>query len=252
MLHRYPIFFIFCFCVGLQAFGQQVFVLKGVISKKSTAERVPQVLIKNLRSHDIMMSDELGWFSVKAAIGDTLVFNKNDYTEQKITVTSTTDMPVYMQPVIKLDVVTVQGQSKRQEINDVMSEYRSQGTFYDGKPPVLSFLTSPITGIYELFGKTPNEAKRFASYSKGEMEYAEVRRRYTVKLVKQVTGTSDSTARKFMEYYTPSYEDLKAWNDYDLIKNIKKSYGYYDKNKDKLKLQNINAPLLINADGKKP
>ncbi len=50
-----------------------------------------------------MMSDELGWFTVKAAAGDTLLFTKDDYTDQKIVIINGSDMPVYMQPIIKLD-----------------------------------------------------------------------------------------------------------------------------------------------------
>ena len=39
-----------------------------------------------------------------------------------------------MEPVINLNEVTVKGQTKRQELSEVMSDYRKQGTFYDGKP----------------------------------------------------------------------------------------------------------------------
>lgn len=226
-------------------FAQQIFTLKGVISKKLTVERVPQVVITDLKSREIMMSDELGWFSIRVAIGDTLLFTKNDYTDQKIVVAGTADIPVYMQPVIKLKEVSVVGLSKKQELNQVMKEYHSEGTFYNGKPPILSFLSSPLTGLYELFGKTPQEAKRFAKYSKDEVEYAEVKRRYNLKFVKQVTNSTDSLAKKFMDFYTPTFEDLKAWNDYELISQTKKSYEYYLKNKDKFDLENINAPHLI-------
>lgn len=191
------------------------------------------------------MSDELGWFNVKAAVGDTLLFRKKDFADQKVAIMASGDIPVYMQPVINLAEVTVKGQTTKQELNDVMKQYKTDGTFYDGKPPVLSFLSSPLTGIYELFGKTPNEAKRFARYSKSELEYTEVERRYTIALVKRVTKTSDSTAKKFMEYYTPSYEDLKEWNDYELIKRIEKAYDYYDKNKDYMDLEHITHPILV-------
>jgi hypothetical protein len=228
----------------LKASAQQVFTIHGVVSKKLTVERVSQAVIRNLKTSELMMSDELGWFTIKASVGDTLLFTKQDYTDQKVVILNGSDIPVYMQPVIKLATVTVKGQSTKQELNEVMSDYKKNGTFYDGKPPILSFLTNPLTGIYELFGKTPNEAKRFAAYSKSEQEYAEVRRRYTLTLVKRITNAPDSTAKKFMRYYTPSYEDLKGWNDYDLMKQIRKSYDYYAENKDKMKLEELNFPSL--------
>jgi len=250
MRSRCSILLIMFFCLSLSAVGQKVLTIHGVVSKKLSAERVSQVLITDLRSRDVMMSDELGWFTVKAAVGDTLLFSKADYTDQKIVITNGSDLPVYMQPVIHLATVSVKGETKKQELNDVMADYKKQGTFYDGKPPALSFLTSPLTGLYELFGKTPGEAKRFKAYTRGELEYTEVQRRYTLELVKRVTNAPDSTAKKFMEYYTPSYEDLKEWNDYDLIKQIKKSYAYYDENKDSIDLPHLIAPRLEKADEK--
>ncbi|MEO6632220.1 MAG: hypothetical protein ABIN13_10875, partial [Mucilaginibacter sp.] len=148
---RCKFFFIIMFCLGvlLEAKAQEAFVLKGVISRNISVERLAQVLITNLRTKNIMMSDELGWFSISAAIGDTLLFNKTNYTDLKIVVKEKEDIPVYMQPVIVLDQVTINGQSKKQELSDIMKDYRRQGIYYNGKPPVLSFLTSPLTGLYE-------------------------------------------------------------------------------------------------------
>jgi hypothetical protein len=249
MNYRFLIFMMFCFCLVLNASAQQAFILKGVVSKKLSGERIAQVVINNLRSKEIMMSDELGWFSIKAAVGDTLLFTKADYTDQKIVVSGTSDIPVYMQPVIKLATVTIQGQTKKQELNDVMNDYRKLGTFYDGKPPVLSALASPITGLYELFGKTPGEARRFKAFTKEEMEYAEVHKRYNVKLIVRVTNITDSAAKKFMAYYTPSYQDLKGWNDYDLIRRVKEEYAYYEANKRNLGLHELELAPQPSAGG---
>jgi hypothetical protein len=253
MQFRYVLLIMTLFFFTLKVSGQQIFTIRGVTSKNLSGLRIAQVVITNLRSKDIIESDDLGWFSIKAAVGDTLLFNKNDYTSQKIAITGSGDLPVYMQPVIILNQVTIQGQTKRQELNEVMGDYRKEGTFYDGKPPVLSFLTSPITGIYELFGATPNRAKRFASFSKGEEEYAAVHKRYNVAFVKRVTNASDSVAINFMKYYTPSFEDLKGWNDYELIKNVQKNYDYYDKSSNKSSLENLNTPPpLIPVKKKNP
>ena len=157
-----------------------------------------------------MMSDELGGFNIKALPGDTLLVTKNDYTPQKAVVINGYEMAIYLQPIIKLTEVTIKDQTKKQELNQVMREYRSQGTFYNGKPPVLSFLNSPLTGLYELFGKTPGEARRFAAYSKDELEYTQVHKRYTKTLVKSITKLPDDEVLKFMETFTPSFEDLKV------------------------------------------
>ncbi|TSD63960.1 hypothetical protein FFF34_015455 [Inquilinus sp. KBS0705] len=214
-------------CLISVVYAQQT--IKGTVYRKISSERLSQVLVTNLHTKAIMMSDELGGFTIKATIGDTLVFDKNEYTPQRQIVTGY-DMVVYMQPEIQLGGVTIKGQTKKQELNEIMSDYRKQGTFYNGKPPALSFLTSPLTGIYELFGKTPGRAKKFAQYTKMELEATEVDRRYNKSFVKRVTGLNDSTVVKFMQYYRPTYDDLKLWNDYDLINHIKSQLEYYRKN----------------------
>src|SRR5580698_5029954 len=78
--------FVAGFLLMLNASGQQVLTIHGVTSKKLSPDRVSQVVIRNLRSNDIMMSDELGWFTIKAAIGDTILFTKPDYTDQKVVI----------------------------------------------------------------------------------------------------------------------------------------------------------------------
>src|ERR1700712_677930 len=82
--------------------AQQDFTVKGIIFIKSSSERVSQAIITNTRSHDIMMSDELGGFTIKAAKGDTLLFNRLNYTPQKLVITGSDDIAVYLQPVIHL------------------------------------------------------------------------------------------------------------------------------------------------------
>lgn len=248
---RFTLQLLVCFCFVLNASAQE-FTLKGVTSKKNTPERVGQVMIKDLKTNTTIMSDDLGWFTIKTNVGDTLLFTKEKYTPQKIEVLNNSDMPVYLQPQIVLAEVKITGQTKRQEVNEIMGDYRKQGTFYNGKPPITSFVTNPLTGIYELFGKTPNRAKRFAQFSQGEIEQAEVNRRYNVAFVRQVTKlTSDTLAQRFMNYYTPTFEDLKGWNDYDLIKHTQKSFEYYNSSSEKDQLELLNSPTFIKSDSSK-
>ncbi len=77
-----------------------------------------------------MMSDELGGFSIKAQAGDTLLVTKNDYTPQKIAVTSGDDQVIYLQPVIQLNEVTIKSQTKKQELNEVMTAIPQSGYLF--------------------------------------------------------------------------------------------------------------------------
>jgi len=223
-----------CLLSGL-TYAQQTLTIKGIIFKKSTPDRISQAVITDLKTQTPMMSDELGGFSIKASVGDTLEITKTGYTPQRIAITNNDDLVIYMQPVVELNQVTIKSQSKQQELSEVMKEYRSQGIYNDGKSlPFWQFVNSPITAFYNLFGKTPAQARRFAEYAKNEQEASTVDKRYTKELVKSVTKmSSDDEVDKFMVAYRPSYQDMKEWNDYQLIQFIKKSYNYYLKTKDR-------------------
>jgi hypothetical protein len=250
MRSRYFILLIVCFCISLQAIGQQILTIHGVVSRKLSEGRLSQVLVNNLRSKDIMMSDELGWFTVKAAVGDTLLFTKSGYTDQKVVVANGSDMPVYMQPMIQLSTVTIQGETKKQELNDALQDYNRKGVYYDGHPPVLSLLLNPLNDLHEWLGKDAADLRRFKADAKDELQYTEVQRRYNPEVVKRITNAPDSVIKKFMEYYRPSYEDMKQWNDYDLVKQIKKSFDYYIENKDDLDLPALVSPPLQKPNDK--
>jgi hypothetical protein len=221
-------------CIHSFAHAQQVLNIRGIIFKKSSQDRLAQALVTNQKSQVLMMSDELGGFSIKASVGDSLLITKIGYTPQKIVILNNSDIVIYMQPVVELNQVTIKEQSKKQELNEVMKEYRSQGIFNDGKSlPVWQFINSPITAFYNLFGKTPAQARRFAAYAKNEQEASTVDKRYTKELVKSITKLPDDELDKFMVAYRPSYEDMKEWNDYQLIQYVKKEFAYYQKNKDR-------------------
>lgn len=233
------------FCLCAAAFAQQTFTIKGIVFRKSSTGRVSQALINDLNNKTIMMSDDLGMFSINVSQGDTLLITRKEFTPERIIVAGKEDIAVYLQPVIELNQVTIKGETKKQELNDVMQQYRSKGVFYNGKSlPLLAFLNSPITGFYNLFGKEPARERRFAAYAKGELEANEINRRYTKELVQRITKASDEETTKFMLIYTPSYQDIREWNDYQLITYIKKNYNYYLKHKnqsqEQLKMQKLN------------
>jgi hypothetical protein len=219
-------------CINLLAHAQSpTFILHGVVFKKGTSsERVAKVLVANLNNNSIVNTDGLGSFEIRCAIGDSLIFRQKDYADQKIGIITANALMVYLQPVINLSEVNIREASKKQELQQVMKEYNSQGVYANGSPSVASAILNPINGLYDLFGGKPQQARRFKEYSEHELEQQEVDRRYTKTLVQKITTLPDEKVKAFMESFRPSYEDIKKWNDYDLIAYIKRSYKFYEEN----------------------
>jgi hypothetical protein len=226
---------LFMACV---ASAQEVFTINGALYRANTSDRVAQAVITDLKSNVVMMSDELGGFHIQVSKGDTLLISKVGFTPQKSVVTGTGDVLIYLTAAKQLAEVTIKDKSEKQEMADVVNEYRSKGLYFDGKPTAWEFLNSPVTAVYELLGRDARNERHFIQYTKDESQAIEVDRRYTRKLVKQVTGLSDDNVTKFMQQYRPSYEDIRGWNDYDLISHIKKYLVYFNKHKD-----DVSTPL---------
>ncbi len=237
MYLRSILLLIFFSCIALCVNAQQLFKINGTIYKKSYNEKVADATVKNTTRKLSTTSDNFGVFHIQAAKGDTLLIQKYDFTSETFVISGAYDINIYMRPVIVLQDVTIRDKSRRQELEETQDQYRKQGVFANGKKPkALSLLGSPLSGVYELFGKAPKQARHFAEYSKHELEQIEINKKYNRAVIKKLTPLPDEEIEDFMNYFSPSYAAVKSWNEYDVIKYIKDSYEYYSKNKDQLKL----------------
>jgi hypothetical protein len=198
-------------------------IIKGVVFEKGSSVRVPQARINNISHQLISQSDGLGLFMIKASVGDTLRIFKEGFADLSVIISSYQDLVIQLPKPIQLDEVTVIGQSKKQELDEIKKQYRNKGSYYGGKPPPLSYIFTPITALYELFGKTPGQAKRFNKYYSRELQQTEIDRRFNSFKIKTLTKYEGKDLQNFMDTYRPTYDQLSKWGDYDLINYVKKS-----------------------------
>jgi hypothetical protein len=216
----------FCLFPKAEALAQQEFQLKGVVMENGSNNRIALSEITNKRNKFVVGSNDLGIFQIKAAIGDTLVVVKRDFGDREIVVISQQDVVVKMNRTT-LNTVNIYGQTRKQELTDIKKEFRNKGSFYAGKPPVLSYIFTPITALYELFGKTPKNAKRFNRYYNNEMQQSQIDEFFNEELIKKNTPLTGKDLENFMLNYRPEYEKAKNWTNYDAIKHIRDSYAQY-------------------------
>ncbi len=231
-------------------FSQMLQQLNGITFNQKTSGRLAMVTVSNLKRQTVATSDNLGMFSIKAAPGDTLLFIKPGFTERKILVTASTDIVAYLLPTQQLDAVIVRAKTKQQEQKEVLDAYRSKGIYYNGKPPALSILSSPITGLYELFGKEPGRARHFAAQMKRENQQTEINRRYTFELVKRVTQLPDDEVQQFRLTYNPPYPEVLKWNEYEMIQFINRCLDGYNRAKTLPKLTPLTKKTVNTSAGR--
>lgn len=220
------LFFLFYIGIPIGVFSQQV--IRGVIFDHKTSLRVSGAIIQNVNNRALVKSNEFGIFQIQGNVSDTLAITKSGFTEYLIKVTSTQDLFIRLQQVIRLSEVTVTAQSKKEELDDIRTEFKKK-SYFGGKPPVLAYVFHPITALYETFGKEPGMAKRFNQFYVVELQQTEVSRRFNATVVKRLTTLEDKDLQPFTEIYRPQYDVLSNWDDYELIKYIKTSADAYIK-----------------------
>jgi hypothetical protein len=223
----YPILLpVFSFLPLSQALAQQEFQLKGVVMENGSNNRIALSEITNKRNKFVVGSNDLGIFQIRAAIGDTLLVVKRDFGDREIVVASQQDVLVRLNRTT-LNTVNIYGQTRKEEMNEIKQEFRNKGSYYAGKPPLLSYVFTPLTALYELFGKTPKNAKRFNRYYNNEMQQSQIDGFFNEELIKKNTPLEGKDLENFMLNYRPDYEKAKNWTTYDAIKHIRDSYAQY-------------------------
>jgi hypothetical protein len=207
--------------------AQEDFRLNGVVMVKGSTTRVALAEITNKRSKYTVGSNDLGIFQIRAQVGDTLLIIKRGFSDVEQAVLSNRDMIIYVDMGTTLNEVNIRGQSKKAELDDLKQDYRDKGSFYQGKPPLLSYLFAPITAIYELFGRTPKNARRFGKFYNTELQQTTIDGFFNETLIQKNTELSGKELENFMINYRPDYSKSKNWTEYDAVKYIKDSYKQY-------------------------
>lgn len=221
--------------LNLLAFGfkarSQGFVVNGVVIEKGSNVRIALAGITNLRSKIGVSSNEIGMFQLTVKIGDTLLITKRNLLAQKLAIKTNDDLVIYLvRGSTDLEEVTVNGQTKKQEMEDIKKDLKRNGSFFEGKPPLIllnPFGGSPITFFYELFGKTPARARQFNRYYKKELQLIEIDKFFNKTLISNNTNLKGKDLDKFMLDYYPNSTTLTNWNNYDAVKYIKESAKKY-------------------------
>jgi hypothetical protein len=215
------VFVAFFGCTTAKA--QQEFLMKGVVMESGTINRIALAEVTNKRNNFVVGSNDLGIFEIRALVGDTLVIVKRDFSDREVRVISTADLVVKLNRRT-LQTVNIYGESKKQEMNQIKQDFRDKGSFYAGKPPLLSYIFTPLTAIYELFGKTPKNARRFNKYYNTEVQQSEIDDFFNETLIQKQTDLRGKDLENFMLNYRPDYEIAKKWTEYDAIKYIRDNY----------------------------
>lgn len=210
--------------------AQESGVIRGIVLESGTSKRLGSATITNINTGQVTASNSLGTFEIMATVGDSLGVDLMGYQTVRTEVKTLSDILIDMKAGnIMLEQVDVTRMSKEAELQDAMRGYRKQGVYYDGKPSALAYVFTPITALYERFGRTPQNARRFQNYMHRELEATEVDRKFNKTLIHELTGLEDNDLTNFMIWYRPDFEKVQYWGEYDMTAYIVQSFKQFDR-----------------------
>ncbi len=224
LLMKKLVFLIFLSFITTELSAQETFVLKGVVFQKGTSNRIGKAEIRNLNKRLALYCDDFGVFNILASIGDSIVITKEGYSTFATKIKAKQNLVVYLNRFNVLAEVNIKEKTKQQEREEIIDDFRSKGSFYAGKPPLLAYIFNPLTALYELTGKGPNQARRFNNYMGREIAESEVDRRFSKAFINKTIDIPEKDLAAFMFMYRPKPSEMQQLNDYDLMTYIKKSY----------------------------
>ena len=215
--------------IAIQTSSAQLKVQQGMFLKQGTSIRLGSVQVTNKRLSIKNKSSIYGEFQITANSGDTLLFSSPGFLSTIMIVSDFQDKIIYLQPIIELSEVNVKANSVRKDLMETQKVYRSKGVFYTGDPHYYYLFLKPMTFIYENFKSEVKNARKFKKYTKKELEYYEISKRYNDSTILKNTSISKDELVAFKTMFMPTYKQYIQYNDYDLIRYIKASYQNFKK-----------------------
>jgi len=204
--------------------------LSGIVLDKGSGIRLADVNVSNLRTKQRTTTNTYGVFIIEASVGDSISFSKIGYGPVKTVIYTQEDIVIEMQAGLTIETVVVSRASKEAEMRDMLDDYRKKGVYNGGKNSVGTYLNSPATALYNLFGKDAKNAKRFSRLMERELEESKVDRIFNKTSVNALTNLEGDELQSFMDLYRPSYSMVQHWGQYDFMNYVKTSLESWDKN----------------------
>ncbi|WP_437920551.1 hypothetical protein [Sphingobacterium sp. LRF_L2] len=220
----------FLFLGGIEGAIAQTGGVSGIVVEKGGSTRLGEVNVTNIRTKRRTQTNTFGVFIIEASVGDSLSFSKTGYGPIKTVLYTSEDILIEMQAGLTLETVVISRRSKEAELRDFMDDYAKKGVYNGGKNSVGTYIGSPATALYNLFGREAKNAKRFSKVMDRELEETKVDRVFNKSSVGALTNLSGDDLQSFMDLYRPSAALVERWGQYDFMNYVKTSFESWEKN----------------------
>lgn len=219
-----PLFFV----IYQQVDAQQIPTVSGLVLEKETGSRVAEVNVVNLANMKRVVTNTYGAFFIEASVGDTLSLSRTGFGSIKTVLYTMGDLVLEMNPGIHIETVVISRRTRQEEMADIMRDFEKKGIYNGGKNKVGTYVNSPATALYNLFGREAKNMKRFEKFMDREVDEIQLDRIFSKTKVSEITGLSGDELQSFMDLYRPSLTIAQSWGQYDLLEYVNRNFKKWD------------------------
>jgi hypothetical protein len=196
----------------ITSFANAQNVFKGTVYENGTNTRLPDVFIRDNNNRQVSITDKNGNFSIRTAVGHTLIFNSPGYTSDTLYLIDLTPKKIMMATkTISLSQVNIT--ATRTAFNP-RTEYPE---VYE-KSKVYVF--SPSTW----FSGEGKKARRLKRYFQREAEERNIDAAFSPVYVGSIVPLKGHDLENFLTMFRPTYAFLRSNNAESMVAYINDSY----------------------------
>lgn len=228
--------------------------VEGIVFDKDTKDRVARTNINNITTGKSFYNNFKGEFKIDAKPGDKLIFTREDYLPDTLTIKDGSNLVISLQRLaIPLREVTIRDSigTPLQKLYATRREFSKAygSSSYDG---VLS--TAPgggaglsIDALWNAISREGRNAKHLQGLIQGDYQQDVINYRFNRSYVGNITKLKDQELTDFMIKYRPGYYTVSTASEYEFITYIRNNLRRYLRNK---KIYNL--PPLNVSKGQTP
>ena len=223
---RCGLIFVFLLIITLKCLAQDN--VAGIIFDKENKDRIASVNIRNTTTSFAVYNNLKGEFKIPAKKGDRLIFSRQNYHPDTITIKSGEALAIYMERIaIQLKQVTVHDTLLTPEMR-LEANKRDFNKIY-GSLAYSDMLSTPsyggaglsIDALWNAFSRSGRNAEHLRQIIQSDYEQNVIDYRFNKTFVGNITGLKDQRLASFMLRYRPGYYTTKTASEYEYIVMIK-------------------------------
>ena len=207
------------------AFLKAQMTIGGTAYDADTHSKLRLVFVNNLTQREVDHTGQKGDFTIKADLGDLIVFSCPGYESDTLILENMRPKIVLMRPsLIVLDEVIVSARNNKKP-EDARVAYSSAYSYATTNV----FSLDGNVSLVNAFSKQSKQKRAFQRFMDTELNEKLIDQKFNKDLVTQLTKIRGQLLDDFMSYYRPTYSQVSAMNDVDLRTYIINSYNAYIK-----------------------